>query len=73
MYPEQILELSYMNLKTFLVEVTKQIREGTAAAKCMPVARIEMDIAIASDGRVTSRCAGNCSRVHIIVTMLPNV
>ncbi len=60
-----------MKLKTFLLDVINQIREGASEAGCMPNPRVEMDVAIKQNGNIAS--SKTCGRVHITVLMLPNV
>ena len=61
-----------MNLKTFLVEITNQIRAGSAAAGCIPNPRVEIEAAIKPDDTLATRRYDVCERVHVVVLMLPN-
>ena len=61
-----------MNLKTFLTEVTNQIRAGAAAAGCIPNPRVEIEISLKPDGSVAMSHDDVCERVHVTMLMLPN-
>ena len=61
-----------MNLKTFLLEVVKQIRAGAASAGCIPNPRVDMEIFLKPNGSIASLRDDVCGCVHVTVLMLSN-